>query len=406
MDKQRLSPAWTAGVLVALAGAAAIAAQDPPPQTLKSGVELVMVDAQVVDKKGDPIPSLTAQNFQVSIGGRRRSVVSAEFLDANTGLPHKPTDGAPPRSIPGNVYVLAVDQGSFRAVNAPSVIYAAREFLKRARPNDYIGIVSFPAPGVLIHPTRDRKPIEDALPKLVGFAALKQLKNFRYTLSDAVDVGANGMARDAETYKELVARNCPAGDLFCPKELEMEITETISILEMQSARSLAGIRSVIGSVKGMPGRKTLVVMSAGIPSTDRSGARLYMSADAKQAGKEAAEAGVLLYTLHLNTSFLDQFSPDAPSASQTAMRDANVYARGLDLFNGTAGGTFLEVNTGADFAVDRMMRETAAYYLLGVQVEDADRTGQSQRIEVKVNQRGANVRNRAQVVIPKKSSTQ
>jgi hypothetical protein len=127
-----------------------------------------------------------------------------------------------------------------------------------------------------------------------------------------------------------------------------------------------------------------------------------MSSDAKQAGKEAAQAGVLLYTLHLNTAFLDAFSPDAPSSAQTAMRDANVYARGLDLFNGMAGGTFLEVNTGADFAVDRMMRETSAYYMLGIEVEDADRNGQPQRIEVKVNQRGVSVRNRAEVVIPKK----
>ena len=44
-------------------------------------------------------------------------------------------------------------------------------------------------------------------------------------------------------------------------------------------------------------------------------------------------ASILLYTLHLNTAFLDAFSPDAPSAQQTAMREASVYARGLDLFN-------------------------------------------------------------------------
>jgi VWFA-related protein len=402
---QQLSHVLATGTLVALAGAAAMAGQDPPQQPLKSGVELVMVDAQVVDKKGDPISGLSAQNFQVSIGGKRRSVVSAEFLESNTGLPHSSTDGSAPRAMPGNIYVLAVDQGSFRAVNAPSVIHAAREFVKRARPNDYVGMVSFPSPGVVVNPTRERKPLEDAIPRLVGFAALKQLKNFRYSLSDAVDAGSAGVSRDAETFRNLVQRNCQPGDMYCPRELEMEIAETISTLEMQSARSLAGVRGVIASIKDIPGRKTLVVLSAGIPSTDRSGARLYMSSDAKQAGKEAAEAGVLLYTLHLNTSFLDAFSPDAPTAAQTAMRDANVYARGLDLFNGSGGGTFLEVNTGADFAVDRMMRETAAYYLLGVQVEDADRTGQSQRIEVKVNQRGASVRNRAQVVIPKKSAS-
>lgn len=383
--------------------AAGPAGQDPQ-QPLKSGVELVMVDAQVVDKKGDPIAGLTTQNFQVSIGGKRRTVVSAELLDANTGLPRGATDGSAPRSMPGNIYILAVDQGSFRPVNAPSVIHAAREFLKRARPNDYVGMVSFPAPGVIINPTRDRAELEAAIPKLVGFSQLKQQRQYQYSLSDAIDIGSAGMNRDNDVLQRVVQRNCPPNDMMCPRALENEVAETISLLEMQSARSLAGIRSVIGGIKGIPGRKTLVVMSAGVPSGDRTGARLYMKADATQAGKEAAAAGILLYTLHLNTAFLDSFSPDAPSAQQTAMREAGVYALGLDTFNGHAGGTFLEVNTGADFAVDRMMRETAAYYLLGVQVEDADRNGEAHRIEVKVNQRGANVRNRASVVIPKKGS--
>jgi len=86
------------------------------------------------------------------------------------------------------------------------------------------------------------------------------------------------------------------------------------------------------------------------------------------------------------------------------MREASVYARALDIFNGTAGGTFMEVNTSADFAIDRMMRETSAYYLLGLEVQDADRDGESHRIQVKVDARGANVRSRASFVIPKRSA--
>jgi VWFA-related protein len=374
--------------------------QDPPQTPLKSGVELVMVDAQVVDRKGVPIEGLTPQQFEVRIGGQRRTVVSAELLDSNTGFPRgpAPNPGTAPRSTPGNIYVLAVDQGSFRPVNAPSVVHAAREFLKRAQPNDYIGMISFPAPGVVINPTRERSELEAAIPRLVGFSALKQMRQYQYSLSDAIDIAA----RDRDAFDRVVQRNCPvAGDLTCPPSVEGEVMETISILEMQAARSLAGLRSVVDSVKGIPGRKTVVVLSAGIPSGDRSGARMYMRSDAVQAGKEAAAAGILLYTLHLNTAFLDSFSPDAPSAQQTVMRESSVYAKALDTFNGTAGGALMDVNTGADFAIDRMMRETAAYYLLGVQVEEADRKGQPQRIEVKVNQRGANVRNRATVTIPR-----
>ena len=393
----RLTPA-----LVLALGLGGAAAQDPQ-QPLKSGVELVMVDAQVVDRKGGPIAGLTPQQFQVTIGGKRRNVVSAELLDSATGLPRGADSGRKPLSNPGNIYVLAVDQGSFRPVNAPAVVHAAREFLKRAHASDYVGMISFPSPGVVIQPTRDRAELEAAIPNLVGFSALKQMRQYTYSLSDAIDSAAVGMGRTNDALDSVVSRNCQPNDLICARAVEMEMNETISILEMQAARSLGGVREVIGAVKDIPGRKTVVVLSAGIPSGDRSGVRMYMRSDAIQAGKEAVEAGVLLYTLHLNTAFLDSFSPDAPSTQQTAMREASVYAKALETFNGEARGTFLEVNTGADFAIDRMMRETSAYYLLGVEVQDADRTGRPQRIEVKVNQRGASVRNRAAVVIPKGS---
>lgn len=393
-----------AAVSLGIASSAAVVAQDAQ-QPLKSGVELVLVDAQVVDRTGAPIAGLTADKFEVKIGGKRRKIASIEFLEARTGLPPGDGNGRKPINEPGTIYVLAIDQGSFRPVNAPAAMHAVREFLKRTNPNDYVGIVSFPSPGTVIHPTRDRAPLEAAIPGIVGFSQLKQQRQYQFSLADAIDVSTPGIGKDPEVFNRVMQRNCPPGDMTCPPALEMEMAETVSMLEMQAARSLAGLREVIGGVKGMPGRKTVVVISAGIPSGDRSGGRLYMRNDAMQAGKEASAAGIVLYTLHLNTAFLDSFSPDAPSAQQTAMREAGVYAKGLDTFNGYAGGTFLEVNTGPDFAIDRLMRETSAYYLLGVEVDEGDRNGQAHRIELKVNQRGASVRNRAMVTIPRRSGS-
>lgn len=393
-----------AAVSLGIASSAAVVAQDAQ-QPLKSGVELVLVDAQVVDRTGAPIAGLTADKFEVKIGGKRRKIASIEFLEARTGLPPGDGNGRKPINEPGTIYVLAIDQGSFRPVNAPAAMHAVREFLKRTNPNDYVGIVSFPSPGTVIHPTRDRAPLEAAIPGIVGFSQLKQQRQYQFSLADAIDVSTPGIGKDPEVFNRVMQRNCPPGDMTCPPALEMEMAETVSMLEMQAARSLAGLREVIGGVKGMPGRKTVVVISAGIPSGDRSGGRLYMRNDAMQACKEASAAGIVLYTLHLNTAFLDSFSPDAPSAQQTAMREAGVYAKGLDTFNGYAGGTFLEVNTGPDFAIDRLMRETSAYYLLGVEVDEGDRNGQAHRIELKVNQRGASVRNRAMVTIPRRSGS-
>jgi VWFA-related protein len=381
--------------------------QQQQPPAFRSGVELVTVDVQVVDKRGNPVTGLKPEQFEVTIDGRRRQVVSAQLIEAASGTPHSSNPPAPDgagspttKAInAGNLYVMAIDQGSFRAVNAPSAMHAVREFIKRLTLNDYLGLVSYPEPGVVIDPTRERGPLTEAISRIVGFTALKTRQQYQFTLSDAIDASS----RDREALQRVVERNCQPNDRFCPQQVEMEMTEAIGTLEMQSVRSLDGLRNVIKMVGALEGRKTLVVVSAGIPTGDRTGARLYMRTQAMEVGKEAAAAGLLVYTLHLNTSFLDAFSPQAGAVSQTLMRETNVYARGLDVFNGSAGGTLMEVNTGPDFAIERMLREMSAYYLLGVQPEEADRDGRGHAINVKVNQRDSSVRNRRTVVIPKPS---
>ena len=282
------------------------------------------------------------------------------------------------------------------------MIYAAREFLKRVHANDYVGMISFPSPGVRIDPTRDRKVLEEAIPRLVGFSQLKQNRQYQFTLSDAIDVAA----RDQETLRRVAERNCPANDLMCSRAIENEMAELVSMLELQGSRSFHGLREVVSAVRGIEGRTTLVVLSAGIPTGDRAGGRLYLRNDAIQAGKDGQGSTVLIYTLHMNAAFLDAFSPDAPSAQQTALRESGVFSRGLDLFNGNAGGTFLEVNTSANSAIDRLVREMSAYYLLGVEVDEADRDGRAHLIQVKVNAKDSAVRNRASVLIPKRGTSQ
>jgi hypothetical protein len=235
---------------------------------------------------------------------------------------------------------------------------------------------------------------------LVGFSQLKQDRRYQYNLSEAIDVAA----RDPEALRRVSERNCPGNDPMCARSIETEMNELVSMLELQGARSFHGLREVVSAMRGIEGRTTLVLMSAGIPTGDRSGGRLYLRNDAVQAGKDGQGSSLLIYTLHLNTAFLDAFSPDAPSAQQTALRDSGVFSRGLDLFNGAAGGTFFEVNTGANFAIDRIVREMSAYYLLGVEVDDVDRDGRAHLIQLKVNAKDSAVRNRASVIIPKRGT--
>ena len=55
-------------------------------------------------------------------------------------------------------------------------------------------------------------------------------------------------------------------------------------------------------------------------------------------------------------------------------------------------------------AYDRILTETTAYYLLGVEVGDADRDGRTQEIQVKVKRRDLTVRGRKWVAIPKRGT--
>ena len=66
---------------------------------------------------------------------------------------------------------------------------------------------------------------------------------------------------------------------------------------------------------------------------------------------------------------------------------------------GKAGGALYRVEAGTgDHVFDRVLRETTAYYLLGVEPTREDRDGKVHFLSVKVRQPGATVRSRTQVV--------
>ena len=71
-----------------------------------------------------------------------------------------------------------------------------------------------------------------------------------------------------------------------------------------------------------------------------------------------------------------------------------------------AGGALLRVEAGTgETAFNRVLRETSAYYLLGVEPEELDRDGKTHFLRVSVKPRGITVRVRTQVVVPRRIPT-
>jgi hypothetical protein len=126
-------------------------------------------------------------------------------------------------------------------------------------------------------------------------------------------------------------------------------------------------------------------------------------------GAEAGASDAGLYVIYIDDNLLNLMSqnPSSPNAVsdrfRTLTRDADAEARGLERLAGSSGGAVLRVNAGtADGAFSRILRESQAYYLVGVQPAPEDRDGKLHFLNVKVKRRGVTVRSRTQVVIPER----
>ena len=109
-------------VLIALSmagpGASDLLAQSDQAPVFRSGIEVMQVDVTVVDEKGMPVRDLRAPEFNVSVDGQPRRVISAEFISSSSALtaePAKPRDPYVSNNTdrrPGRLIILVIDRNN------------------------------------------------------------------------------------------------------------------------------------------------------------------------------------------------------------------------------------------------------------------------------------------------------
>jgi VWFA-related protein len=415
---------------------AAPAAQQP---TFRSSVDLIAVDVQVVNHNGQPLTGVTSDKFDVTIDGRRRKVVSVDLIQ-HLQEPDVPVNDHPITSGPvasnqwpssgaaGRTFILAIDTGSFTIGDSRGAAQAARSFVERLQPNDVVGLYTFPM-GPRLGPTRDRAAMRHALDTVVGMREALQ-SQFNLTASEVIDINAEMasmslrsmappptgrvsqaptplLGNETETLKRVQLRECGSEtDLRCIESIATEAQAMGLFLETEVLRGVNGLAMLLRGLGGLPGRKTVVVLSAGMPVSDRVGGRPSVGDEARMLGEEAARSNVNIYAVHIDTSLLRTFSAETRKNDRMPVsheRESALEGRLLDQFAGASGGTLIRVLVGSgEGALDQVLRETSAYYLLGVEPADTDRDGRTHVLKVKVDARDATVRSRTWVVVPKK----
>jgi len=420
---------WSGLAAVLAVGASLAAWQDQAPApagqkppAFKSGVDVVAVDVNVVDRNGQPVAGLAAEQFELTVDGKPRRVASVTFLDYASGAEAAQPLAAQPLRIdrsfssneveeadtaaPGRVLLLAVDQLSFAPGSGRAAIESARKFLDRLQSSDRVGLVAYPSPGPTVTPTTDHATVREALGRVQGMADTLQSLRPYLTISEAMAIDRN----DNAVRQQVIERECSSekgasetgmysGLEACIRRIDTTAPQMVSQLEIQARRSVNGLQSAVDAIGGIRGPKTLVVVSAGL--VPWGSPHLDVRAEIEAVADTAALANTRVYVLHVSTRMLEAYSAERMMSPQTASQDEAALASGLQMLAGMSAGTLFTVTAGADFAFDRVAKETSAAYVLGFEPEPADRDGKSHRIQVRVRVPDTTVRSRASFIVPK-----
>jgi VWFA-related protein len=336
-------------LFIACFAAASLAAQQqqqqpPQPPTFRAEANLVRVDVTVVDRHGEPMTTLTADDFAVEEDGTPQAIQSFKFVSAD-GQPPPGDDSLPIRSPEHaaaeaardevRVFVIFWDEYHIgRFAEAIKGRKALTTFVSTAfGPADLVALMDPLLPVDALRFTRDRRELAQKIAKLEGRFGI-----YMPTRSAAEDNMLD--SRD-------VAR------------LRSEVT--ISALQSAAVH--------LGSIK--EGRKAIIFVSEGLTGL-----------------------GIDQLTL---ISELTQTANNNNTAIYTVDPQGLTGGGGADVLRTIAENTGAEafVNTNTpEKALRQVVREASAFYLLGYVSTRNPQDGKFHKIGVKVKKSGIDVRAR------------
>ena len=182
-----------AAAVLVLSGASLVAQQAAPPQTptFRTGVELVTVDVNVIDRQGLPLRGLEPSDFTVTVAGQPRRVVSAEYVDvtaaqAAMAVRREGAVSTNEGAAVGRQFVFVVDQSTLETGNARHVARAASSFFNRLTFADRSALMLLPV-GQNIEFTWAHDRVRDGLQRVAGMSL--PMSTWEYgSLAEARDI--------------------------------------------------------------------------------------------------------------------------------------------------------------------------------------------------------------------------
>jgi VWFA-related protein len=390
--------------------------------TIRSSVDLVLIDVRVTDKSGKPMMGLKREQFSITEDGHPQKISSVDYNNI---------EGVE-RAALGNAAPIVVSMGTVpppkpEAVRAavrdhrlivlffdltalhPDDLLRAQEgaenyIAKQISPADLVALAVFSNQlKVPVHFTNDRDVLTRALKRL---GAGKDAE-----LADMADAAAQP---GEDTTSE------DTGAAFTADDTEFNIFNT--------DRKLAALESLTVLLRDIPGRKSVVQFTGGITQTgEENRAQLLATTDA------ANRANVSFYTVDArgllpmppggearqgsstgSAMFIGSGKPTiAHQASRAMFSGSEVMQESASRHNSretlstlaadTGGRSFFDLGDFSD-VFKKIQSDSPGYYLIGYYSTDTRNNGAWRRVEVKVGVRDVRVLARRGYYAPHDSS--
>jgi VWFA-related protein len=357
----RRLPPWAAlsAAAAALAGLSSVSAGQEPqaPSPFRTGTNVVRVDATVIDRGGNPVTSLTADDFEVREDGKLQTITSFRFVAANgeagddRSLPIRSQQHAAAEAARDDVRTFLIFWDEYHIEQFVSA-QRGREALARAvleafGPTDLVAVMDPLTPLSAIEFTRDRRALADHVHRLTGrlgvyfpFRGAAEEEQFRHVMRP----------EHVEVFRNQV---------------------TISAIRAAAAH--------LGTLR--EGRKTMVVMTEGLGPTALGGPTAI-----ERLSDQAATAASLIHTANDSNTAIHVVDP-------RGLRTDRRFGGLLDsIAEGTGGQLHMTNDLVEPFR--RAVEQASALYLLGY-TRDMATDGKFHEIKVRVKRDGLDVRARA-----------
>jgi len=409
---------------LALAGVVEAGAQarDQKP-SFPAETEIVTVDVVVVSRAGEAVPDLRREDFTVSEDGVRQDVVVFRAVDRPAPLPGAPAAAPPPpavrastnRATPGlepATFVIVFDELHLDSAEAERGRRAVADFLGTGTADgDLVALVGTSA-GTrwTARMAEGREALLQALARLQGKRVGEMVRD-AMTEYEAmrIDQDRDPIVTDQVTRRFLATGairrdvQLPRGEAPDPEDfvaardqVRAFASQLYARASMRSEQSLGLVERSLEALAEAPGRKSLVLVSAGLVQDPRlRGYRRVVTASRR--------ANTAVYFLDARGLVAATSGMQADVAMPLDLVDRSTGTRLDETREGSEGSEGLALDTGGlvlknqnDLAAGlaRIGREARSYYLVGYTPSNRAADGKFRKIEVKVARDDVRVRAR------------